>query len=73
MGNESLKEFCKELAEGRGYSWISKNYHKLDKMDCVNIIKELIYTIHNQCESNIEVEEIFGAAAESILEWDEEI
>ena len=56
-----MKEYIQALKNGKGYSWIANNGHKLNKYELIDIIKELDYAINFM--SDFDRDDIFAQAA----------
>lgn len=64
---EKMNEFIKALKEGKGYDWISRNGHELNKYELIDIVKEYDYAIHSTCSNWLKME-IYESAAEELNE-----
>lgn len=64
---DKMNEFIKSLKEGKGFDWICKHGHELNKYELIDIVKEYDYAIHDNC-STYEKKEIYEAAAEELYD-----
>lgn len=68
--NEVLLQFIKALREdgGSGFEFICNNGYKFSKSDLLDIIKELLYSIHRVGERDGNEKEILDHAADELAE-----
>ena len=59
-----MKQFIEALRKGKGYDWISRYGHKLNKYELLDIVKELDYAIHNSSDN----EDIYESAATELAD-----
>ena len=59
-----MEEFTEVLKNNpkQAYDFIANNYYKMDKVEIVAIVKELLYGIYNDC-STIEMAELLEDVA----------
>ena len=62
---DKMNEFIKALENGKGYDWISRHGHELNKYELIDIVKEYDYAIHDNC-SDYEKRTIYKSAAEEL-------
>lgn len=62
---DKMNEFIEALRNGKGYDWISRNGHMLNKYELIDIVKEYDYAIHD-CSTTYVEKEIYEAAAEEL-------
>lgn len=61
-----MKQFVKVLNENPNgaYDYIANNYHKYSKGELTDIVKELLYAIHDKAK--LEHDEIMASVAEEL-------
>ena len=70
----TMAEFTEVLKSDpkHAYDFISNNYHKMDKEDLVAIVKELLYSIHHNCDASEMSQLLSDVAIELDEQYDEQ-
>lgn len=62
-----MNEFIKTLANDTCYDYIANNYHRMDKSELADIIKELLYAIYSNCTDS-EYKQILKEVMEELID-----
>ena len=63
---DNMKEYIDSLKNGKGFDWIAKHGHYLNKYELIDIVKELEYAIYD-CLDSSETNSVYESAAEELL------
>ena len=63
---DNMKEYIDSLKKGKGFDWIAKHGHYLNKYELIDIVKELEYAIYDNT-LDFEAKAIYESAAEELL------
>lgn len=63
---DNINDFLNAMNNGKGFTWLSENGHKLRNRELVDIAKELVYAIEDAGLINIDRENIFRIATENL-------
>lgn len=72
---KTLADLIKVMKENprRTYDFISENHYILDKSELVDVIKELLYSIHSFCSEGQAAEMLAMAADELAYQYNEDL
>lgn len=74
-GIKALADLLEVMKENprRTYDFISENSYLLDKSEVVNLVKELLYSIHSFCDESMAAEMLAMAAEELEYQYEEDL